>query len=130
MDEPIHLDSLPEVARGVGGDPVADGSDLQELRLAAGALLRGGHFARQLRVALRKHYGRVAGNGHGLKLLLLVCGLGIVDIIQLPDALCDARFHIKQALAVHPAIHGSVSRCALLHKLSENSGVIRLFPLL
>ena len=130
MDEPVHLDGLPEVARRVGGNPVADGSDLQELRLAAGVLLRGGQLARQLRVALREQYGRVAGNGHRLQLLLPVRGLGIVYVIELRDALCNALLHIQQALAVHPAIHCSVSRCALLHKLRENACVIRLFPLL
>ena len=130
MDEPVHLDGLPEVARGMGRDPVAHGGDLLEFRLADGIRALRGHFLREGGVALGEQDRGVAGDAHRVELLLLVGRLGIVDVIQRGDVLLDPGLHVQQAFAVHPAVHGGMARGALLHELGEHAGVVGFLPLL
>ena len=130
MHEPVHLDGLPEVAGGMGRDPVADGGDLLELGLALRVGAFRGHLFRQGGVALGEKDRGVAGNAHGVQLLLLVGGLGVFDVIQGGDVLLDPRLHVQKALPVHPAVHGGVAGGALLHELGKHTGMVRLFPLL
>ena len=130
MYEPVHLDGLPEVAGGMGRDPVAYGGNLLEFRLADRVGAGCGHFLREGGMALSQQDRGVAGDAHRIELLLLVGRLRVVDVIQRGDILLDPGLHVQQALAVHPAVHGSMARGALLHELGEHAGVISLLPLL
>ena len=57
--EPVVLQGLVKVARGVGGDVPADVGDFLEISLAPWVRLAGGQFGGPLRVALGKHDHRV-----------------------------------------------------------------------
>ena len=130
MDEPVHLDGLPEVAGGMGRHPMAHGGDLLELRLADRVRAGSGHFLREGGMTLGEEDRGVAGDAHRVELLLLVGRLGIVDVIQRGDVLLDPGLHVQQAFAVHPAVHGRMPRGALLHELGEHAGVVGFLPLL
>ena len=128
MDEPVHLDGFPEVAGGMGRDPMADGGDLLEFRLADRIGAGSGHFLREGCMTLGEEDRGVAGDAHRIQLLLLVGRLGIVDVIQRGDVLLDPGLHVQQAFAVHPAVHGRMPCGALLHKFREHTCMISLFP--
>ena len=130
VDEPIHLNRLPEVAGRMGRNPVAHGCNLLQLGLADRVSALGRHFLCQSRMALGQQNRRVARNRHRLQLLLLVRRLGVIDIIQGEDVLFDARLHVQEALPVHPAVHRRMARSALLHELGEHPGAVGFLPFL
>ncbi len=130
MYEPVHLDGLPEIARSVGGHPAADGSNLFQFRLADGIGAGGGHLFRQRGVAFGQQDGGIAGDGHRFEFLLFVGGLGVMDIVQFRNPLCNPRLHVQETFAIHPAVHRGVAGGALFHEFREDAGAVGLLPFL
>ena len=130
VDEPVHLDGLPEVAGRVSRDPVADRSNLLQFSTADRIGLGGCHLLRQGGMPLGQQDGGVAGNVHGLELLLLVGRFGIVDVVECFNPCADAFLQVQQAGAVHLPVHGRMTGSALLHELCEYARVVGFLPFL
>ena len=130
VHEPVHLNGFPEVAGCVGGHMMTNVCYFQQLRLAEWVVGLGGHLFCQFGMSLGEEDGGIAGDGHGLEFLLLVGGFGVVDVVELTDALLDACFHVEEAFVVHLAVHGGVPGGALFHELGEDACVVGFFPLL
>ena len=76
-----------------------------------------------------KEDGGITGDGHSLKLLLLVRGLGVVYIVQGGNPGRNPFLEVQKAGVVHLAVHGRMPCGALLHELRKHAGVVGLFPL-
>ena len=87
-----------------------------------------GHPFGQLSMPFGKENSGIARNQHCLQFLLPVGGLGVVDKVQLTQALLNAGFHVKQTLAIHLAVHRRMTGGALLHELGENTGMVGFLP--
>ena len=81
-------------------------------------------------MSFSKQDGGVAGNSHCLQLLLLVGGLGVVDIVEAGYLTLDTGLHVEQSLVVHLAVHRRMACGALFHKLREHTSVVGLLPFL
>ena len=113
----------------MSGHHVAVGGDLEQLLLAllVGAGL--GHLTGQLGVALAQNDNGVAADAHGVELVALVNGLGVIHVVQLGQRLLDVLLVIQIALFID--LHGAdgVAGAALLHELGEYAGGVGLLPL-
>ena len=128
VDEPVHLDGLPEVARRVGGDPAADVGYLEELGLALLVLFLGCHLLGEVGVALREDDDRVAGDVHALELLVLGCRLGVVDEVELRAGFGDLFLHVERAFMVDGVVERGVAERALFAEFGEGAGLVELVP--
>ena len=114
--EPVGLQGLVEVPRGVGGHPAADLGDLQQFLLAEGIGRRRGLRLGQLRMALGEADDGIAGDGHGLQLLALVQGLGVLLEVQRGLGPGDVGLEVQHALPVELAVAprcGPGARCSM-----------------
>ena len=127
--EPVHLNRLPQITRGMGRYPVTHIGNLLQLSLTLRILLFGSHLFCQFCMALSEENGCVAGDGHGLQFLLLVGSLGIIDIVERGNLLLDTCLHVEQSFVIHLAIHSRMTSGALFHKLGEHTGMVGFFPL-
>ncbi len=130
VDEPVHLQCFPEVARGVGWDPAAGFGDLEQLGLAGRVGFLGGHLFGQSGVALGEEDHRVARDVHCGQFLELLGGVGIVEIVQFRLAFGDLPLEVQHALAVDSSVEGRVPGGPLLHELGVEAGFVEGLPLL
>ena len=130
MHKPIHLYGLPQIAGRMGGHMMADAGYLLQFLPALRVVLPGGHLFSKPGMALGEQNGGIARDGHGLQLLLLVGGLGVIDVIQRGYLFFYAGLDVEQSLTVHLSIHSRMPGGTLLHELGEDAGVVGLFPFL
>ncbi len=130
VDEPVILQRLPEIPRGVRRDVRTDLGDAFQFLLP----LRVRLLLRQLlgffRVAFCKADQSVGADVHCLELFLLIIGFWIVQVIQVFQALLDVSLEIEESFAVDFVIQDGVTRRPLLHELGKDAGLIRGLPLL
>ncbi len=128
VDEPVHLDGFPEVARGVGGNPPADSCDLEQFSLAGGVGFLGGHLFGQFRMALGEEDRRVTGDVHGGQFLELLGGVGVVQVIEPGLAFGDLTLEVEHALPVDRPVQGRVPGGALFHEFGVEARFVEGLP--
>ncbi len=128
VDEPVHLERFPEIARRLGRDAVADGRDPLQLLLAGRVLLRFRQPASRLGVTAGEGDNGIAAHGHGPELLLLVVGFGVPHEVEGGQSRGDVALEVIEALLVDLAVEDGVTGSALLHELGEHAGLVGVDP--
>ena len=128
MNEPVHLQCLPEGLRPVGRDDVAGGGDLQQFappdRIGGG----GRHLAGQLGIAPTVGHDGVAADIHGFELNFLFISLRVGQKIQRGDGGANVRLKLQESLSIDFAVQHGMARAALLHEFRKQAVFIALYP--
>ena len=93
--KPVHLNGLPQITGCMGRNPMAHFGNLLQFMLALGILFLGSHLLGQFGMTLCKEDGGIARDGHRLQFLLLVCRLGVINIVQALDLRLDTGLHVE-----------------------------------
>jgi len=130
VDEPVGLNGLSEIARGVGGHTATNLGDPLELAPPLRFSLRRRHLLGPVGVTVGEEDGRVRRDIHRLELLSSGQRLRIQPNVEALDRGGDLGLEIEEASSEDLAVADSVAGSALLHELGEDPGRERPMPFL
>ena len=110
--EPVVLQGLVKVARGVGGDVPADVGDFFEISLAPGSGSPAASSAARCAWRSANTITAFAGNVHGAERFALRIALRVVEKIEAADRLGDLALEIEHPFAVDLAVEHRMARRA------------------